>query len=47
MKLLTYNIRGLGCSVKCSEVRDLIVKHKVDFCHIQETRKENIDENFC
>lgn len=47
MKILTYNIRDLGCSEKCNEIRELIHKHGVDFCLIQESKKEHIDENFC
>lgn len=47
MKLLSYNIWGLGYNVKCSEVRDLILTHRVDFCQIQETKKEQVDGNFC
>lgn len=47
MKILTYNICGLGCSVKYNEIRELIYKHGVDFCLIQESKKEYIDEDFC
>ncbi|KAL8516062.1 hypothetical protein ACS0TY_014658 [Phlomoides rotata] len=47
MKILTYNIRGLGSKAKLREVRELIREHKIDFCCIQESKKEVIDEFLC
>ncbi|KAL8515928.1 hypothetical protein ACS0TY_014579 [Phlomoides rotata] len=44
MKILSYNIRGLGSRAKSRDIRELIRSHGVDFCCIQETKKENIDE---
>ncbi|KAL8516077.1 hypothetical protein ACS0TY_014670 [Phlomoides rotata] len=47
MKLLSYNVRGLGSRAKCREIREMIKGQGVDFCCVQETKKENIDEMFC
>lgn len=34
MRVLSYNIRGLGSRAKCKEVGELIRKKKIDFCMI-------------
>ncbi|XP_057775476.1 uncharacterized protein LOC130994451 [Salvia miltiorrhiza] len=44
MKVLSYNIRGLGSKVKKREIRELIQKQGIDFCLIQESKLESIDE---
>lgn len=44
MKILSYNVRGLGSRAKCSDVQSLIKKYGVKFCCIQETKKEIIDK---
>lgn len=44
MKILSYNVRGLRGRSKCSDVQRLIQKYGVEFCYIQETKKEIIDE---
>lgn len=43
MKMLSYNIRGLENSAKCKEVRDLIMKYKIDFACIKKMKKEDLD----
>ncbi|KAL8487210.1 hypothetical protein ACS0TY_023760 [Phlomoides rotata] len=47
MKILSYNIWGLGSRAKCREIMDLIKGHRIDLCCIQETKKEVVDEFLC
>lgn len=47
MKILSYNVRGLGSSVKKNELKDLINKHKIEFCCVQETRLKLISNVDC
>lgn len=47
MKILSYNVRGLGKKAKRREIRELLRKHRIDFCCIQETKMSNIGERFC
>ncbi|KAL8501264.1 hypothetical protein ACS0TY_020713 [Phlomoides rotata] len=44
MKLLSYNIRGLGGIAKKNEIKDLIRNLRVDGCCIQETKLDHVDE---
>lgn len=44
MRVLSYNVRGLGSRAKCREVRELIKTKKNDFCCIQESKLELVDE---
>lgn len=44
MKLIFYNIRGLGSRLKIKEMQDLIRKNKVDFACIQETKLEELND---
>lgn len=44
MKILSFNVRGAGSTVKSKEVRDLIYKLNVDVCCLQETKLENMSE---
>lgn len=45
MKIVSFNIRGAGSLVKSKAVRDLIFKLRVDFCCLQETKLENMNES--
>ncbi|KAL8490074.1 hypothetical protein ACS0TY_025825 [Phlomoides rotata] len=45
--MVSYNIRGLGSNAKCREVRDLIQNLGLDFCCIQESKKELVDDILC
>ncbi|XP_057415016.1 uncharacterized protein LOC130709903 [Lotus japonicus] len=47
MRILTYNIRGLGNSVKWRIIRELIIKEEVNFACFQETKLETIDVRLC
>lgn len=44
MKIASFNIRGLGGRVKKTAMRDLVVKEKLDFVCIQETKLEYVDQ---
>lgn len=46
MKILSYNIRGAGTRVKRKEVHDLVRKLGVEFCCIQETKLEVLDDKY-
>ncbi|KAL8483357.1 hypothetical protein ACS0TY_026164 [Phlomoides rotata] len=47
MKILSYNVRGLGSNVKRREIKDLIRNHIIEFCSIQETKMEVISDSTC
>ncbi|KAL8469586.1 hypothetical protein ACS0TY_032435 [Phlomoides rotata] len=47
MKILSYNVRGLGKKAKRRGIKDLIRKHKIDLCCIQETQLEEITKIRC
>ncbi|GMJ13334.1 hypothetical protein HRI_005002600 [Hibiscus trionum] len=42
MRLLSWNIRGLGSRVKISEARRIVRENNIDIAFIQETKKEMI-----
>lgn len=44
MKIISFNVRGAGSKVKCKEVREMINLHKADFCCIQESKLEKVDQ---
>lgn len=43
MKIISYNIRGLGGRVKRRKIKELVRAEKIDFICVQETRKEAVD----
>ncbi|KAL8511922.1 hypothetical protein ACS0TY_018386 [Phlomoides rotata] len=47
MKIISYNIRGVGSRTKRKEVRDLVKQTRADVCCIQESKKEQVSEIFC
>lgn len=47
IKLVTYNIRGLGGRVKKKEVKELVRSQKPDLLCLQETKMEGIDRRLC
>lgn len=47
MKLISYNIRGLGGTAKKNENRNQIQSHKPDIICIQETKMEAIKRSTC
>lgn len=47
MKILSYNVRGLGSRAKRKEIRELNYSLKSDVCCIQESKKEVVEEGLC
>ncbi|KAL8496651.1 hypothetical protein ACS0TY_020372 [Phlomoides rotata] len=47
MKMLSYNIRGVGRKAKKKEIRELVNNWKVDACFIQESKLEKVDGKIC
>lgn len=47
MKILSYNIRGMGKGVKRKEIRELVRRLGVDVCCVQETKMENLEVSIC
>lgn len=47
MKIMSFNIRGLGSRVKKTEVNNSIRSHKIDICCLQKTKLENLNEQIC
>ncbi|KAA3480295.1 Transcriptional regulator ATRX [Gossypium australe] len=38
MRIVSWNVRGLGTEVKIAMVRRLVSKHRVDVCFLQESK---------
>lgn len=47
MKIISYNIRGLGGVAKKKEICNIIKSHKPTFVCIQETKVEVMDRHMC
>jgi len=47
MKIITYNIWGLGRGLKWGPVKKLVVNEQVDMLCLQETKKEMLDRTMC
>jgi exonuclease III len=47
MKIVSYNVRGLGGVAKKKEVSQLIRKNKLDLVCIQETKLEVVEKSLC
>ncbi|KAL8469743.1 hypothetical protein ACS0TY_032549 [Phlomoides rotata] len=47
MKILSYNIRGLGQRIKKKEIRELIKEFRIDFCCIQESKVSQVSNHSC
>lgn len=47
MKILSYNVRGLGKWMKRKFIKNLILNEGVQFVSIQETKKENTNKELC
>lgn len=47
MKILSYNVRGLGGRLKKLEVRNLVQKHCLDVFCLQETKLDSITAKLC
>lgn len=46
MKLMSWNVRGLGKSEKRRKLKEIIRVRKLDFVLLQETKKAEISELF-
>lgn len=44
MIISSWNIRGLGSLIKKDEVHPFLIKNKLDFCCIQETKMSGFSE---
>ncbi|XP_057418110.1 uncharacterized protein LOC130712288 [Lotus japonicus] len=47
MKIVSYNVRGLGSSAKRRIIRELLVKEQIDMMCVQETKLESVDVGDC
>lgn len=47
MKLLSWNVRGLGKPVKRRKIKNLFFERKVDMVLLQETKKQNSEWGVC
>lgn len=47
MKVVSYNIRGLGCRVKKRDVKQLVIENKSGMVCLQETKLEMMDSRIC
>lgn len=47
MKILSYNIRGLGSKVKRRSITNLIQKENIDVACLQETKIEEMNQELC
>ncbi|GMI93806.1 hypothetical protein HRI_003050000 [Hibiscus trionum] len=45
MRILTWNVRGLGSEAKSLAVRRLVLSQKVEVLFLQETKKQEITES--
>ncbi|KAL8499021.1 hypothetical protein ACS0TY_022108 [Phlomoides rotata] len=47
MKIMSYNVRGLGKKAKRREVRDIIKKQRIELCCVQEMKWEEVTKFRC
>lgn len=47
MKMLSYNVRGLGEGAKRRVIREVVCKHHVEFLCIQETKLQTVNRRTC
>ncbi|GLU12861.1 hypothetical protein SLE2022_295190 [Rubroshorea leprosula] len=47
MKLVSFNVRGLGSVLKRKEIGKLVRMEHPDFLFLQETKLEKVDDNLC
>ncbi|GLU05148.1 hypothetical protein SLE2022_222640 [Rubroshorea leprosula] len=47
MKVISFNVRGLGSMLKRKEIAKLVRKERPDFLFIQETKLEEVDVALC
>jgi len=47
MKMLSFNVRGLGGGVKWSFIKNIILKDNIQFVCLQETKNETCNKEMC
>ena len=47
MKIISFNVRGLGRGIKWGSIRRMVIKETVGMLCLQETKKEAIDKALC
>ena len=47
MKILSFNVRGLGDKAKWRVISSLVINKEVDFLAIQETKKRDVKGMLC
>lgn len=47
MRILSYNVRGLGGKANLRVIRQSVIKEEIQFLCIQETKKEDINQDLC
>ncbi|KAL8536826.1 hypothetical protein ACS0TY_012121 [Phlomoides rotata] len=47
MKVLSFNVKGLGKKGKRRRIREMLSKHKIDVCCFQETKMEKMIDDIC
>lgn len=45
MKLVSWNVRGLGCHIKRAVVKDFMQTYKVDIGLLQETKLNSVPDS--
>ncbi|KAL8531891.1 hypothetical protein ACS0TY_008480 [Phlomoides rotata] len=45
MKVMSFNVRGLGKRIKRKDIKQMIIQNGIDMCCIQESKMEEINEN--
>ncbi|KAL8463824.1 hypothetical protein ACS0TY_033680 [Phlomoides rotata] len=44
MKVMSFNVRGLGQRMKRKDVKQMIIQNKIDICCIQESKLEKTEQ---
>ncbi|KAL8487745.1 hypothetical protein ACS0TY_024176 [Phlomoides rotata] len=44
MKIISYNVRGMGKKMKISEIKQMIQRNSIDMCCIQESKMEKFED---
>ncbi|KAL8473622.1 hypothetical protein ACS0TY_030457 [Phlomoides rotata] len=45
MKVMSFNVRGLGNKIKRNGIKQMIYQNRIDMCCIQESKIEKMEEN--
>lgn len=47
MKLISYNVKGLGCRVKWKEIMKLVLKEGSNIVFLQEMKIDSMNDKMC